>query len=942
MKKYLSILMTMVLLLSFSTVSVSAAEAQAELPETAVRFSKTTLCSFDEAIAGLSTGSVIAKKGNSGMMAIAAGGYSFFDYPLNAKNLSAYVENGIISFSVFNPDPAKTAFSYYVTLSSKVLGEEECSWTNEVSITLAYGWNTIEFSMADMMPIASWVAPVDWQNVLGLRVLFFNTAYATDTYLYFDDMFIYKGGSAQERDTEKLLLNFDNYNGNVAISGKSHEMPCPVGSTFSVADFWMPDGSADLTDYADGTLQFSMYLPDANKTNIGFYLLVSSKRDYSAQALMLDYSAAGTYPGTLKQGWNTVEVPLSSGTTYISAINWAHVETIRLVVFNEPGTIYIDDMKITTGTRGISVLGTKIKTQYATADSQALCFGTTIERTVIGDKQYVDYKGALCELKSFGTLLMAESNAAKAGKYIHELTKETAQTNNRVIDCIGEYIWEQDETSLTYTAVLTNITAAHQADLVVARPYMVIDDGTGEKTIYGSARLGSVNAVLEAEEERTNQDFLRMTDEIKLMFFGDEQWAVSDYDAGWITGFLGDNAVGYFAYCFEALYADRAPEFYNYAKNGASLSTIFQDVVAQYDPLPTVRPDVIFIELGDNDAEAYAAGTGMSPSAYYSKLRSLINGITSSGTRIVVVAPMTAKPVTDPIRQTLPLFVDAAKAACAGNALAKCIDFQATADATAVGGTALSKTTQEGMLIFSDEVQVKLSSAMARDLGYVWASGRKTDSAAFNGSKTLLVEGDSISDCYRSDHNAGAPIYAGMDLGYGHAMGLKAYIDAVYGGSTVMNGAISGSTTTSLMSRYDSTVGTANPDYLVVMIGVNDAALWLQPDNRISVDEMLATARTNLTNFFEKSKNIPRILFISPYWADEATSDTRSQYVDPIAALTIEIASQYDNVTLMTSQPIIDQAVKDHGLAAIAPDRCHLATKGYRVFLTNILDTLGW
>lgn len=149
------------------------------------------------------------------------------------------------------------------------------------------------------------------------------------------------------------------------------------------------------------------------------------------------------------------------------------------------------------GRETIPVLGKKLRAEYATADTQALCFGVQINRFIEDGKQFVNYAGETYELKEFGTLLMTTEKVSRLTNGINDLCKDNLP--NGALDCVGNNIWEQDDEKLVYTAVLTDIPADQVSTPITVRPYMLLEDANGNTSyVYGNAYSGSVAATMTA------------------------------------------------------------------------------------------------------------------------------------------------------------------------------------------------------------------------------------------------------------------------------------------------------------------------------------------------------------------------------------------------------------------------------------------------------------
>jgi len=89
----------------------------------------------------------------------------------------------------------------------------------------------------------------------------------------------------------------------------------------------------------------------------------------------------------------------------------------------------------------------------------------------------------------------------------------------------------------------------------------------------------------------------------------------------------------------------------------------------------------------------------------------------------------------------------------------------------------------------------------------------------------LLFVGDSITDCGR-DYQAN-----GLDLGTGYVAQVQALLSAHHPDAQmcILNTGISGNRVTDLELRWDTDVLAHQPDWVVLMIGIND--VWRHFDN---------------------------------------------------------------------------------------------------------------
>lgn len=202
--------------------------------------------------------------------------------------------------------------------------------------------------------------------------------------------------------------------------------------------------------------------------------------------------------------------------------------------------------------------------------------------------------------------------------------------------------------------------------------------------------------------------------------------------------------------------------------------------------------------------------------------------------------------------------------------------------------------------------------------------------AFFKEGSTVLFYGDSITDVHRDRDDF-------YGLGEGYPTKAAAIYQALFPEQkvTFLNRGISGDTTTQLLQRYDADVKALRPDYLSILIGINDT--WRRYDSdRLTTSEqfeqnyrkLLAQARTD----FPQCK----ILLMEPWLL---SSDPQKLHwhedFDPKREIVNALRSEADYF-LNTAE--IFEAAKKEGAsdADISADGVHPTSFGHG------LIALGW
>ena len=152
--------------------------------------------------------------------------------------------------------------------------------------------------------------------------------------------------------------------------------------------------------------------------------------------------------------------------------------------------------------------------------------------------------------------------------------------------------------------------------------------------------------------------------------------------------------------------------------------------------------------------------------------------------------------------------------------------------------------------------------------------------------KTILLQGDSITDAgrIRGDENL---------LGFGYAMFTKAKLDFEQPGAyQIFNRGIGGNRIADLYARMKSDIIDLKPDYLSILIGVND--VW--HENGVTVSEYYNIYDQLIAEILEALPNI-KIMIMEPFVLKGLATEERwelfSADVSKVATDAKKIAEKY-------------------------------------------------
>lgn len=203
----------------------------------------------------------------------------------------------------------------------------------------------------------------------------------------------------------------------------------------------------------------------------------------------------------------------------------------------------------------------------------------------------------------------------------------------------------------------------------------------------------------------------------------------------------------------------------------------------------------------------------------------------------------------------------------------------------------------------------------------------------FESGQRLVFIGDSVTDCGRRDRRA--------PYGDGYVSMLRDRLTAKYPETelTWHNVGVSGNTVRDLKQRWDRDAIGTRPDWLAVMIGIND--IWRLfmglPHDAVPLEEYRTTLRELLLR--ARQETGCRLILASPYLIepdrDEPQRRMTDEYVDAVAQLAAELGSLY-----VDTQTGFDRVLRHTPASTWADDRIHPNGPSHAVLAQAFLDVI--
>jgi lysophospholipase L1-like esterase len=205
----------------------------------------------------------------------------------------------------------------------------------------------------------------------------------------------------------------------------------------------------------------------------------------------------------------------------------------------------------------------------------------------------------------------------------------------------------------------------------------------------------------------------------------------------------------------------------------------------------------------------------------------------------------------------------------------------------------------------------------------------------------IVIMGDSITDCGRAQ-----PVGEGLFGPYGNgwvnvAVGL---LGAAYPSYRLrlVNMGNSGNTVRDLEDRWERDVINQEPDWVVVMIGVND--VWRQFDSPLQTEIHVYPEefRAKLEKLVAATlPTVKGMVLMTPHYLEPNKSDAMRAMMDRYGLIVKEIATQYGTLFVDT-QAALSGLLRNYNANYIAWDRVHPNIIGHTVLAKAFLDAIGF
>jgi len=203
----------------------------------------------------------------------------------------------------------------------------------------------------------------------------------------------------------------------------------------------------------------------------------------------------------------------------------------------------------------------------------------------------------------------------------------------------------------------------------------------------------------------------------------------------------------------------------------------------------------------------------------------------------------------------------------------------------------------------------------------------------------LVFIGDSITDCERT-----RPIGEGLfdGIGKGYVSFVEGFLMAIHPAEAIrlVNMGTSGDTVLDLKKRWKTDALDLKPDWLSIMIGVND--VWRQFDlpRQKEIHVIPKVYEKTLLELASKTRpKLKGLIIMAPFYLEPNREDPMRKRMDQYGAICKKVARKSDAIFIDT-QAVFDDLLTHMHANAIAWDRVHPNTIGHSVIARAFLNAI--
>lgn len=208
----------------------------------------------------------------------------------------------------------------------------------------------------------------------------------------------------------------------------------------------------------------------------------------------------------------------------------------------------------------------------------------------------------------------------------------------------------------------------------------------------------------------------------------------------------------------------------------------------------------------------------------------------------------------------------------------------------------------------------------------------------FTEGMTVLFQGDSVTDCGR-DRSLSEGIEC---MGDGYPKIFKQVYDTLFPDNKVkfVNKGVSGDKTCNLLERYDEDLKAINPDFISIMIGINNTWRNFDSGENFSAEDFGKEYEELLTKLKADMPDA-KILIIEQFaFTAHPERNTWQEDLDGKRNETRRLAEKYADWFIPMYDIMTDASKTEFDMYALSADGVHPEALGHSLIATEIFKTL--
>lgn len=202
--------------------------------------------------------------------------------------------------------------------------------------------------------------------------------------------------------------------------------------------------------------------------------------------------------------------------------------------------------------------------------------------------------------------------------------------------------------------------------------------------------------------------------------------------------------------------------------------------------------------------------------------------------------------------------------------------------------------------------------------------------------QSILFTGDSITDCGR-----GYPVGEKGQLGDGYV----SFVDGLLGASDpqthikILNTGIGGNRVIDLEKRWQKDVRRLKPDWLSVMIGIND--VWRQFDSPHKLEQVYIAQFEDVYRklLVQTRPELVGLVLMTPYFIETNRADPMRVKMDAYGMVVRQLATEFDAI-FVDVQAAFDAYLLHRTSQSLSDDRVHPNATGHMIIAKAFLTAI--